>query len=91
MVGTAILQQLGGLRFQTLTGARDFVSQNDGLSFRVPRASTGIAHIRVIVAPDDTYSVTFLDKHASEVARIDGLDADELRATMAQHIGCALD
>lgn len=90
MIGANILQQLGGQRFQSLTGARDFVWQNDGIAFRVPRTGSGIAYIRITVAPNDTYSVTFLDKHSVEIVRIDDLCADALRATMAQHIGSSL-
>jgi hypothetical protein len=91
MVGAEVLQQLGGPRFQSMTGARDFVWQNDGLAFRLPRTQTGIAHITVTMASNDTYTVTFCDHRLVEVAKVSDLFAEQLRDTMAHHIGIMLD
>ena len=55
-----ILQQLGGRRFQVMTGANSFVGGENYLSMRVPNARHGearVTHVRVTLDPSDTYTV----------------------------------
>ncbi len=56
-----ILQQLGGGKFIAMTGARNFIGLEDGLSFKLPSnfASDGINFIRVKLNVRDTYDVEF--------------------------------
>lgn len=61
-VANTILAQLGSRRFIGMTGARDFVAHEFGLSFSVSGRSTknGINRIRIILMPDDTYEMQFI-------------------------------
>lgn len=60
-VANTILQQLGGRRFRAMTGAKDFVSSDDALSFTLPRgmAKDGINRVKVTLTPADLYHVEF--------------------------------
>lgn len=58
-VAKTILQQLGGNKFITMTGARNFVGHDNALSFRLPRAANGINRVEITLEPSDTYKVEF--------------------------------
>jgi hypothetical protein len=60
-VAQTILQQLGGRRFLTMTGARNLVGSSNTLSFKLPRAAKKITHVIVTLDPSDTYTVEFLN------------------------------
>jgi hypothetical protein len=53
-----ILEQLGGSRFITMTGAKNLMAGERTLSFRIPK-SNGINHVAITLDVDDTYRVTF--------------------------------
>lgn len=52
-----VIEQLGGNKFLAMTGARDFVSNDNSLSFRVPSRSANF--VTVVLDPSDTYTVKF--------------------------------
>ena len=52
-IASIILQQLGGRRFVTMTGARCLVAINNGLRFKANMVS-------IVLRGDDTYTMTFL-------------------------------
>lgn len=58
-----ILQQLGGRRFLTMTGAKNLVAHDDGLSFKLPSqphyTRAGINYVRVKLTPADLYDVEY--------------------------------
>lgn len=59
-----ILQQLGGNKFISMTGAKNFVSKNNGahadtLCFKIPKSKDGINYVEIRLSPDDLYSMTF--------------------------------
>ena len=57
-VANEIKRQLGGRRFELMTGARDFVGDTNLLRFALPRAKNGINKVEVRLDPSDTYTVT---------------------------------
>ena len=57
-VANEIKRQLGGRRFEVMTGARDFLGDKNLLRFSLPRAKDGINKIEVRLDPSDTYTVT---------------------------------
>jgi len=59
-VAKIILQQLGGHKFMTMTGAKNFISTEDSLSFKIPKSLKNINHVRITLAPNDTYTMDFL-------------------------------
>ena len=94
-IGQTILEQLGGHRFQTMTGARDFVSGNNLLSFRVPKANQGINHVCIRLDTTDTYTVTFSRLRNSDVtavATVSSVYVETLRQVFTDHTGlqCSL-
>ena len=58
LVGKTIYQQLGGQRFETMTGARNFVAHGDGLAFRVPTRK-GPNYVKITLTPMDVYTMEF--------------------------------
>jgi hypothetical protein len=62
-VATTILAQLGGRRFQMITGAKNFVGDADRLNFALPGkpgyVKNSISHVSIILTPADTYTVVF--------------------------------
>lgn len=94
-VAGTILEQLGGHRFQTMTGARDFVSDHHRLSFRVPRAKNGINHITIALEESDTYTLTFARLRGltfTEVCKVSAIYVDRLRTVFTEYTGlrCSL-
>jgi hypothetical protein len=57
-LAATIYEQLGGRRFALMTGAKDFLSHADGLTFAIPRTRS-IRKVRVLYAPNDTYTLEF--------------------------------
>ena len=54
-----IYKQLGGKRFSLMTGAKQFVFDEDSLRFRIPKAKSGINFVRIRLTPEDLYDVEF--------------------------------
>ena len=73
-VANTILQQLGGRRFATLTGAKNFTCNGNepSLSFRLSANMTKsrINHVKVYLNGSDFYDVTFTAIHGSKVKEI---------------------
>lgn len=60
-IARTIMMQLGGRKFTVMTGAKDYMAIDDGLTFRIPGTMTKkhINKVRIILDPSDTYTVTF--------------------------------
>lgn len=56
-VANAILEQLGGRRFQVMTGSNNFMGDKDSLSFRVPAKKAN--YVKITLMPNDTYKMEF--------------------------------
>jgi hypothetical protein len=59
VIAKTILAQLGGNRFVAMTGSKDFVATENGLTFKLAKVYNGISHVNVTLDCDDTYRVTF--------------------------------
>ncbi len=98
-VATTILAQLGGNKFLTMTGAKDFVGGEATLTFKLPSglAKDGINAVRITLDSDDTYTVELLriarapSRAVSTVAGFSGIYADGLRTLLADKTGLALE
>lgn len=95
-IARTILQHLGGQRFITMTGARNFVAfPAPGLQFDLPRNSmikNHIKRIRVILDPSDTYTVFAMSKKRGqleyiEVERVSGVYCDMLEGIFTNMTG----
>ncbi len=60
-IANEIIRQLGGRKFTVMTGARDYMAIDNGLTFGIPGTMTKnhINKIRIILNPSDTYTVSF--------------------------------
>ena len=72
-IAKTILDQLGGDRFISMTGARNFSYAPDGsLSFRLPNMpGVPVNNVRISLDPTDTYNVEF--------GRVRGIDYKVVR------------
>lgn len=60
-IAKIILQQLGGNKFVTMTGAKDLIAGEDYLGFKLPSrfAKDGVNYIKVTLNASDTYTMMF--------------------------------
>lgn len=56
----SIIAQLGGNRFKSMTGAKDFAFGSDGLTFKIGRNANRINGVRINLESTDEYTVEFL-------------------------------
>ena len=59
-IANTILQQLGGRMFLMMTGAKQLVAIDNGLSFRIGRNSSKANMVRIVLKADDTYNMQFI-------------------------------
>lgn len=91
-IAQAILAQLGGNKFLSMTGAKNLVNGGETLSFAIP-ASNGINHVAITLDCNDTYRVTFskFRKLALTIVHTQGdVYADQLRALFTDQTGLAV-
>lgn len=93
-IARTILEQLGGNRFLAMTGARDLIAHEDGLSFRLPRgiAKNKCTHVRVHLTAADLYDVKFQIYSARrlelrEIGTHEGVYAESLREIFTAETG----
>ena len=87
-------RQIGPRAFYMLgasnLGGSQTVDGDPVLSFRVGRNDKGVTHVRVILAPDDTYRVESLAVRGMKVrvvAEIGDVYCDQLHAVLESHTG----
>ena len=60
-VSRSIWQQIGGKKFQAMTGAKNLVSGDKFLQFNLPIfGSNRFSKVRITLEPTDTYTVRFM-------------------------------
>ena len=71
-VAKEILSQLGGNRFVSMTGAKNFGDVGNGLAFQIPAKLTKnrINAVKVVLDPSDTYTVKFLRITSKELKTV---------------------
>ena len=95
-VAGIILSQLGGNKFCAMTGAKNFVSGENSLSFALPKMSgvkvnrVRVILVRVVLAIDDTYTVSFFNiraVNAEPVSTHAGVYCEDLRGVFERETG----
>lgn len=91
-VANTILEQLGGRRFQVMTGAKQFVGGKDCLGFLLPSgfASNGINMVVVRLTAADDYTITFSRTRGlttKVIYEADGVYGDQLQDVFCEHTG----
>lgn len=61
LIANEIIRQLGGRKFTVMTGAKNYMAIDDGLTFGIPGTITKnhINRVRIILDQSDTYTVSF--------------------------------
>lgn len=95
MVGKTILQQMGGPgRLAAMIGAKDFITSDDGVSFKWPAKQRSKGNgVRITLRPDDTYDMEFLNaagSSAKSVKKYEGLYNDQLVHVFEKQTGLYL-
>lgn len=81
-VAQTILDQLGGQRFSTMTGAKNYVGSDNSLMFMIGRNQSKANKVRVTLNADDLYDVEFFSIRGVNVtkkAERSNVFADQLR------------
>jgi hypothetical protein len=88
-----ILRQLGGNKFQVMTGAKNFAGDENRLVFSIPKAKNGINFVQITLMPTDTYKVEFGKKSRSarigykKIKIYDDVYSDMLRELFEKETG----
>ena len=93
-IATTILQQMGGNRLVAMTGAKNFLAIERGLQFTLPSnfAKDGVNRVRVVLDPDDTYTVEFMRARGTScksIAKFDSTYCDQLQELFEDVTGLA--
>jgi hypothetical protein len=61
LIAKTILEQLGGSKFIAMTGAKSFITDGNGLQFKLPSrfARGGTNFVRITLEPSDLYKMEF--------------------------------
>jgi hypothetical protein len=93
-VANTILNQLGGVKFRVMTGAKNFIGSADALSFHLPGGGgfckDGINGVRITLDPSDTYTVQFFRRRGAKlkvIATVSDVYCDMLRQVFENHTG----
>jgi hypothetical protein len=87
-----VLQQLGGRKFIAMTGAKNFVKndKDKSITFKIPKAKSGITHINIQLTSSDLYNVRFISIRGVDmkiVKMINGVYNDQLQSIFTQYTG----
>lgn len=91
-VALTILAQLGGQRFKAMTGATNFVSGANYLTFRIPGTMTKdrINCVRITLDPLDLYKLEFMIIRGVKIRTVrtlDGVYAENLQTLFTDATG----
>jgi len=91
-VATTILEQLGGQRFQVMTGAKQFAGSITSLQFGIPghRSAHGINKVVILLNESDLYDLTFFKIRGVKVQQlfqVDNVGAEQLREVFTHFTG----
>lgn len=90
-VPNTIFQQLGGRRFSTMTGAKNFVGSDNSLTFKLPASLTGgITHARITLNDRDLYDMEFIRatvRGIKTISQSEDVYFDSLQDVFTRHTG----
>ena len=89
-VSQIILQQLGGTRFMSMTGAKNFITTDRTLSMKVGKNSKGVSHITITLV-NDLYTIEALSirgfNEPKSKGKFEGVHAENLRSSFTSLTG----
>ena len=94
-IAIEILRQLGGNKFIAMTGARNFVCDDDSMSFKLSQTMTKdrISHIKITLNCMDTYNITYYNIRGINIKIIDTFEGaynDMLQTIISNRTGLSL-
>ncbi len=92
-VAETILAQLGGSRFCAMTGAKNFVAIENGVTFKIGRNDAGVTHVKITLNALDTYDVKYLRVWGAKITEkgfASGIYYDQLRGSFEVQTGMAI-
>ena len=87
---TTIFSQLGGYKFQAMTGSKSFRAGETSLTFRIGKNEKRVNACHIELVADDTYTVSFYRIRGVQspiVAAHTGIHADQLRTVFTAATG----
>jgi len=87
VVVSTIIEQLGGSKFRAMTGAKDFSSSGNNVSFRIGQNAKAVRSVKVTLDANDTYTMTFYGNKGTVKYRVSGVYNDNLQSVFTQHTG----
>lgn len=89
-----VLRQLGGNRFIAMTGAKNFVKDDDKqmIGFKIGRNAKNVNYVRITLNSMDTYDVEFLNINVNRVktvSKVEGVYNDQLQEIFTENTGMA--
>ena len=87
-----LLNQLGGMKFITMTGAKNFATDKSKkeMHMKIGRNSKGISHIRIRLTSMDLYDMEFLQVRAGKIkikSKEKGVYGDQLGKMFKKNTG----
>lgn len=91
-VAQTIREQIGGNKFIVMTGAKNMMVENHGLSFRLPSnfAKNGINHVQIHLNASDYYDMTFSKLRAGnlkQISEVKDVDCYTLQSVFTEQTG----
>lgn len=90
-IAKTILSQLGGNKFIVMTGAKNLVAHEDGLSFRIGRNKSQSNYIKITLTSMDLYNMEFwrIDARTGfkKLHSYDGIYFDMLQDLFTEYTG----
>ncbi len=86
----AIIQDQIGRKAFFMLGAKDLVSTEKSLRFKIGRNAKSVSHVEVTLDPSDTYTVRFIRLRAGKttvIADVSDVYVDSLHSVIEQHTG----
>lgn len=89
-----VLKQLGGNRFMAMTGAKNFVKDDEKstISFKIGRNSLNCNYVRITLNVWDTYDMEFLSIRGAKLtikSTANGIYNDQLQEVFTDRTGLA--
>jgi len=89
-VAVEILRQLGGKVFMRMTGANQFLSGENWMAFKLPRAMDGNRRVKISLNSMDTYDIKFMSLGGKTNKIVKGIYNDQLKDIISRYTGLAL-
>ena len=82
-----IMAQLGGVKFNAMTGAKNFTTNGSNLTFTLPRICNKIKHVKIVLNANDLYDVKFYNSKADVIVELSDVFGTDLQTVFTRYTG----